>query len=388
MIAPTQIRKPENWQDFEKLCKKLWGEVWDCSDTIQRNGRSGQKQCGVDVYGLPKGEIAYYGIQCKGKDDYTNSQLTEKEIDAEIEKALNFKPKLKRFFFATTANKDVSIEEYIREKNILHIQKGLFEIYLSSWEDIVDILEAHRTTYNWYLNNCQYKDASDIDVFFFFLEWKKEITIEPQYIKNIISYQFKERNQLFGLAAQQQATFELLSREPSLNIMDIMNPKCDVDYRWCNFKVNIKNIGSTVIEDYRLKLVFDGESIEDLSDKFYYENSRYLSDAAKAQINAERKASREVFAGREYRNVIEYIPKDTTMVQNDHRTFKIGIKPKDEVTDIWVEWQVLSRDFSKLGKLRIKVVPIYEEKQKVMTVYDSSEVKETEVVIAPKIIKE
>lgn len=42
----------------------------------------------------------------------------------------------------------------------------------------MDILEAHRTTYNWYLNNCQYKDASDIDVF---LEWKKDITIEPQY---------------------------------------------------------------------------------------------------------------------------------------------------------------------------------------------------------------
>ena len=337
------------------------------------------------MYGLPKGEIAYYGIQCKGKDDYTNSQLTEKEIDAEIEKALNFKPKLKRFLFATTANKDVLIEEYIRERNILHIQKGLFEIYLSSWEDIVDILECHRTTYNWYLNNCQYKDASDIDVF---LEWKKEITIEPQYIKNITSYQFKERNQLFGLTAQQQASFELLSREPSLNMMDIMNPKYDVDYRWCNFKVNIKNTGSTVVEDYRLKLIFDGESIEDLSDKFHYENSRYLSDAAKAQINAEKRASREVFAGREYRNVIEYIPKDTTMVQNDHRTFKIGIKPKDEVTDIWVQWQVLSRDYSKLGELRIKVVPIYEEKQKIITVYDSSEVKETEVVVVPKIIKE
>lgn len=384
MIAPTQIRKPENWQDFEKLCKKLWGEVWNCSDTIQRNGRSGQKQCGVDVYGLPKGEIAYYGIQCKGKDDYTNSQLTEKEIDAEIEKALNFKPKLKRFLFATTANKDVSIEEYIRERNILHIQKGLFEIYLSSWEDIVDILEAHRTTYNWYLNNCQYKDASDIDVF---LEWKKDITIEPQYIKNITSYQFKERNQIFGLTAQQQATFELLSREPSLNMMDIMNPKCNVDYRWCNFKVNIKNIGSTVIEDYRLQLIFDGESIEDLSDKFYYENSRYLSDAAKAQINAERKASREIFAGREYRNVIEYIPKDTTMVQNDHRTFKIGIKPKDGVTDIWVRWQVLSRNYSKLGELQIKVVPSYEEKHNTIIVYDKSELQETTTEIIPKIIK-
>ena len=76
------------------------------------------------------------------------------------------------------------------------------------------------------------------------------------------------------------------------------------------------------------------------------------------------------------------------MVQNDHRTFKIGIKPKDGVTDIWVQWQVLSRDYSKLGELRIKVVPIYEEKQKIITVYDSSEVKETEVVVVPKIIKE
>jgi hypothetical protein len=58
MIAPTQIRKPENWQDFEKLCKKLWGEIWDCSDTIQRNGRSGQNQNGVDIFGLPKNETA------------------------------------------------------------------------------------------------------------------------------------------------------------------------------------------------------------------------------------------------------------------------------------------------------------------------------------------
>ena len=84
MIASSQLKKPENWQDFEKLCKKLWGEIWGCSDTIQRNGRLGQSQNGVDVYGLPKDEKAYYGIQCKGKDDYTNSQLTKEEIKPKI----------------------------------------------------------------------------------------------------------------------------------------------------------------------------------------------------------------------------------------------------------------------------------------------------------------
>lgn len=35
-----------------------------------------------------------------------NAQLTEGEIDTEIEKALGFEPELKLLIFATTANKD------------------------------------------------------------------------------------------------------------------------------------------------------------------------------------------------------------------------------------------------------------------------------------------
>ena len=50
MQAPTQIQKPANWQDFETLCMKLWGRIWDCADTIKKNGRAGQKQYGVDIY--------------------------------------------------------------------------------------------------------------------------------------------------------------------------------------------------------------------------------------------------------------------------------------------------------------------------------------------------
>lgn len=67
MIAPTQIRPPENWQDFELLCKKLWGEIWNCPDIIKRNGRSGQKQCGVDIYGTPNGSTEYTVFNVKVK---------------------------------------------------------------------------------------------------------------------------------------------------------------------------------------------------------------------------------------------------------------------------------------------------------------------------------
>ena len=66
--------------------------------------------CGVK-YGLVKIQYVekyggYCDIQCKGKDDYANDQLTEGEIDTEIEKALGFEPELKLLIFATTANKD------------------------------------------------------------------------------------------------------------------------------------------------------------------------------------------------------------------------------------------------------------------------------------------
>ncbi len=143
MEAKKQLRKPENWEDFESLCKKLWGEIWDCKE-IKKNGRKGQSQNGVDVYGIPKGENSYFGIQCKGKDEYSHKQLSEKEIDREINLAKAFNPPLAKLYIATTANKDANIEEYIRIKDLEHRQKGLFEVHLFSWEDIVDLIDENK----------------------------------------------------------------------------------------------------------------------------------------------------------------------------------------------------------------------------------------------------
>lgn len=73
-----QLRKPENWQDFESLCKILQGEIWNCLE-IKKNGRTGQAQHRIDVYGTPQFETEYYGSQGKGKDNYTNSELKEND---------------------------------------------------------------------------------------------------------------------------------------------------------------------------------------------------------------------------------------------------------------------------------------------------------------------
>jgi hypothetical protein len=143
------IPKPSNWQDFESLCKMLWGEMWSISDKIKQNGRLGQGQAGVDVYGIPKGNSKYSGIQCKGKSDDLKSKLTTKEIDKEIENAKTFKPELETFIFATTSNKDVKLEQYVREKDIENRKNGGFEILLYCWEDIADLIETNRNTFNY-----------------------------------------------------------------------------------------------------------------------------------------------------------------------------------------------------------------------------------------------
>src|ERR1043166_5148228 len=132
MNTAKKLRPPEYWTDFEDLCKKLWGEIWRCPE-IKKNGRSGQQQNGVDIYGVPFGEVAFYGIQCKGKDTYTNKQFLEAEVETEIHKAKSFKPPLKKLYFATTAVKDTKIEEFVRQRDIENRQNGLFEVHIFSW---------------------------------------------------------------------------------------------------------------------------------------------------------------------------------------------------------------------------------------------------------------
>lgn len=390
MIAPTQIRKPENWQDFEKLCKKLWGEEWKCKSSIRRNGRSGQNQSGVDISGIPEGEKDYWGIQCKGKDENLGSELSESEINKELINAKEFSPPLKTLIIATSANKDAKIEKYIREKNIENINKGLFSIEIASWGDIVDLLEEHRETFNWYVNNCQYKDETDVNISF---DGESEHVIKPEYIRITKEYYVKpkeETNTLYGQLLKQGMIADLSSSmidiPKKFDAFNYLNPKRKIDYRWCTVPIRIDNIGSTVIEDYKVEIWLDPEKIEELSDKFRYFNPGPLFDQSAVAIeNQNREKQREVFQSDQYCNVLEYRPLKITLVQDDFKRFKIGIKPKDNVEEIKVVWCLKSRNYKKSGELFIKVSPKYEGKVVQIEVETN---RETEVEIKPKIEEE
>ncbi|MCH7752279.1 MAG: hypothetical protein IH898_09015 [Planctomycetes bacterium] len=130
-----QIAPPDTWQEFEKLCRDLWERIWGDPNT-QLNGRGGQSQHGVDVFGHLGGSGDLQGVQCKGKDGRYGRFVTEKELRAEVKKAKKFQPAIKAFILATTAPSDAPIQEVARLLTVEHKVKGLFSVQVLGWGEI------------------------------------------------------------------------------------------------------------------------------------------------------------------------------------------------------------------------------------------------------------
>lgn len=144
---PTKSRmdlpRPKDWTEFEDIACQVWKIIWQDSNT-HKNGRQGQPQHGVDVWGRPGGGEHYTGVQCKGKADYEKITITEKELYEEIEKAKSFKPAITEYIVATTGKRDESIQSLAREITVAHHKQNLFSVDVWFWEDILQELVKHK----------------------------------------------------------------------------------------------------------------------------------------------------------------------------------------------------------------------------------------------------
>lgn len=139
-----QIAPPKSWELFEELCLVLFREIWQDPMT-QKNGRQGQQQHGVDIFGIQDSSGSFYGIQCKGKDAGYGSVLTISELNCEVAKAKFFTPTLKDFIIATTAPRNVHLQKRARELSASNTADGSFSVHVLAWEDIQSLLAEHTT---------------------------------------------------------------------------------------------------------------------------------------------------------------------------------------------------------------------------------------------------
>ena len=135
-------------------------------------------------------------------------------------------------------------------------------------------------------------------------------------------------------------------------------------------------------------LTFESDKILAIDDGFCYYNNALMDQAMVAQINASKDAKREVFESLEYSNVIEFRPIDPILVQTDKKSFKVKVKPKIMSGEIKIDWDFKSQNYRKEGTLLLKVTPLYEDKKIDIEVEDCNQLKDSEVIIEPKIIEE
>lgn len=350
-IAQT-LRRPANWQDFESLCLLLWREEWK-SDDLKKNGRNGQAQNGVDISGHRESENEYSGIQCKCKPG--NKPLTKDEIDEEIENAKAFKPALRRLVFATTADKDAVIEEYVRVKDDENRKQDLFSIDIKSWQDIIDLLERNKSVLNIYLDIV----AEDYAVSITFNNGSNEITINPKYshitYKEPISKETQEKYKatsdamtkaVFGdVAAQLQHIAEMTERiNAPVQAFKVVRGTIKTNLAYCPLKFQMINQGRTPIDDYKII--------------FFFNNKQVLFKAS----NVEKEMMMpEIAIGHGISNistdnghgVIMYgdtlIPGDIAYSDDFFAHFPLDVK------EVNIIWKLLSRYYSAEGSLKITV---------------------------------
>ncbi len=140
-LSSTSLPKPKNWQDFETKTRVLFSCILG-DPNAQQNGRTGQPQHGVDVYGYRYRDTSQLvGIQCKKKYE---AAVSEAELRKEVNKAKKFKPAISEFVLVTTAPRDQKIQEVAR--TITAELKGTntpFSVFVWGWEDIEENAAQH-----------------------------------------------------------------------------------------------------------------------------------------------------------------------------------------------------------------------------------------------------
>lgn len=143
-VHSMKIPAPQGWQEFESLVRDALKLRWN-SPNLQKNGRTGQAQQGVDVWG-PDEIGRRVGIQCKRY----SAQLTLKDVVEEVTEAEKFKGALSALFLATTRDHDSTLQAKVRQLSDKRLAQGKFAVSIMFWDEIIASLALNPMVFKTY----------------------------------------------------------------------------------------------------------------------------------------------------------------------------------------------------------------------------------------------
>lgn len=133
---------PESDDVFDEMVRDACSIEWNDPMT-QKNGRSGQSQNGLDVFGYPNGP----GGRCRGAQSKLRTkgkQLSQGEIDDEIKKAQSSPLNPDQLIIVTSTGRDVALQAYVDQVSRIQTQNNSFSVKIWFWDDLLERLSIER----------------------------------------------------------------------------------------------------------------------------------------------------------------------------------------------------------------------------------------------------
>ncbi len=371
MKAPEQLRRPEHWQNFEELCLKLWGAIWNKPEEIELNSSNSQGQDGVDIYCRVDSENGYVGIQCKNlKEEKLNGKhnnIILSDIEKEITKAERFEPALKRFIIATSAEKDGEIQKSVRIINEERIAQNKFPVEIKFWDYISMKIDEHKSVHDWYVKSQNFKRNQNIK--FTFDNDLDEIILSPIFSQEVTFYSLPLPN-IESLISIANLAEKLA---PIMGMISANRNEAKYNRSYIPLIFNVANTGELPIENWKIKIDIEGDYTD-------IEFDNKVNGTGTLQIISRNFQPPDVYINKNPFQISSRNDRDF-LVSGDNYIFdEVFIKPKSSTKKfiIKLNWVLLSKDFQDTGTLIINVEPKIKKKGTIITVNTEEEIKPIE----------
>ncbi|HXK20077.1 MAG TPA: hypothetical protein VNG33_19835 [Polyangiaceae bacterium] len=130
MPTPSTAKwpRPKSEDEWEDMVLDAMRIRWK-DPNAQRNGRRGQRQDGVDIFGTAGGQAV--AAQAKNMDS-----VSEAEVQVEVGKAERFEPSIEQFYLAVGGPRDAKLQQILRAISARRVSAGQFPVHVLFFDDI------------------------------------------------------------------------------------------------------------------------------------------------------------------------------------------------------------------------------------------------------------
>jgi hypothetical protein len=282
----AEIPPPANWQDFELLtldiCRKKWND-----DYAERNGREGQKQSGVDVYGYNKHTKEQTGVQCKKRKNKLNgvvapsSSLSEQEVDEELKDARSFTPSLDRYVIATTSPRDNDLQEHVRKLNASGTKP---QVALWFWNDFVEELNANdNLMYRYYENILKYRNKYSPETHYLRM---LALAFDRPAIRTTFHLENRATDFIGAISALQQAVSTGVLKDKDGHVIDQVRIAAIQTSEIKNIKKVLQQIRTRATEALKEGIIVEHQTVIEINDRSLQEELNKLRHIAVDNLNS------------------------------------------------------------------------------------------------------